>query len=358
MGSHRLLLAAPLLVLAAAACGGDDEAAPATSVAVTTTSTSATTAPVTPPTTAAATTVAPTTAATTAPPTTTPPTTAPATTAPETSDADAGPTVTLLDPGAEPRSPLRFDLAAGTSVMTTSQSQEITQTFGGRTQPTAAFGLVFVMQIDTVPVADGYEVTSTLTSVASGPDIAADVAAALDEQLGLLVGFRSVSVVDDRGRILRAEVDETTLAAAPAEIADLMRQLGESNQVAAPLPDEAVGVGARWQVEQRLELNGISLVQTTEYTLTAVDGSVLTIEVVGGQTPTETTVELPGLEGIDVEILEWTTSTTGSLIIDLASVVPTSSAVTDAQQVLDIVGEGELSQTILSTIEVAPTTAG
>jgi hypothetical protein len=242
--------------------------------------------------------------------------------------------------------------------MTTTQNQEITQTFAGRTQPTAAFGLVFVMQVDTVPVVEGYEVTSTVTSAQSGPGTDPAVAAALDEQLGVLVGFRSVSVVDDRGRILRAEVDEASLAEAPAEIADLMRQLGESNQVAAPLPDEAVGVGARWQVEQRLELNGISLVQTTEYTLTAVDGPLLTLEISGGQTPTETTVELPGLEGIDVEILEWTTATTGSLIIDLTDVVPTSSVVSDARQVLDVVGEGELSQTVLSTIEVSPTTPG
>jgi hypothetical protein len=285
-------------------------------------------------------------------------TTAPATTAPETSDADAGPTVTLLDPGAEPRSLLRFDLAAGTSSMTTSQSQEITQSFLGQTQPTAAFDFVFVMQIDTVPVADGYELTSTVTSAGSGPGTAADVAAVLDESLAALAGFRSITVIDDRGRILSAELDEASLAGVPAEITDLMRQLGESNQIAAPLPDEAVGVGARWQVEQRLEVNGISLVQTTEYTLTAVDGPVLTMEISGSQTPIETTVQLPGLEGVDVEILEWTTSTTGSLIIDLASGVPTSSAVSDVFQVLDIVGEGELSQTILSTIEIAPTSAG
>ncbi len=355
MKSHRLLLAAPLLVLAASACGGDDEAAPATSVAVSTAP--ATTAPATAPTTAP-TTVAPTTVATTAPPTTAPVTTAPATTAPETSGADQGPTVTLLDPGAEPRSPLRFDLPAGTSSMTTTQTQQIDQTFNGDAQPTAAFGFLFVMQIDTVATAEGYEVTSTVTSAGSGPGTAADVAAALDESLAALVGFRSVSLIDDRGRILSAEIDEASLAGAPAEVADIMRQLGESNQVAAPLPDEAVGVGARWQVEQRLELNGIALVQTTEYTLTAIDGPVLTIEVSGSQTPIETTVELPGLEGVDVEILEWTTSTTGSLIIDLASVVPTSSAVSDVFQVLDVGGEGELSQTILSTIEIAPTTAG
>ena len=63
----------------------------------------------------------------------------------------------------------------------------------------------------------------------------------------------------------------------------------------APLPDEPIGLGARWEVITRVANGGADLVQDATYTLKARDGDKASLGVVVVQLAARDTVQAPGL---------------------------------------------------------------
>ena len=337
---------APLLVLALVGCGGNGSSSDTSpDTAATADSVSATDAPDT-------------TSPTTDPPAAEPPATEPPATDPPVTDPPTpdGPNsdIVLVDAGAEPRSPLRLTYTSGTFTSELIQTQEFSQSVNGAPGQASSVATRIVTEADVASDPEGFAVTTTVTEAGSAPGGDPAQAAAIDQTFASLVGVRTLSVIDDRGMTLQSELDQQTLTGVPPQIAATLDDLTVAAQMSIPMPEEAVGPGAVWRVDQFLSVNGIEILQTTEIRLVSIDGTMVTVEATATQTPTASTFELPGPTGAPetVEIVEWTSLTNSTVTFDLASPITTSRSTTSGAQVLRAPGPVEIDQEIRITNEV------
>jgi len=91
----------------------------------------------------------------------------------------------------------------------------------------------------------------------------------------------------------------------------------------APLPVEAVGVGAQWNASTSISRSGITIDQKIAYSLKALEGRVMTLEVLATHSAANQTIKQQGME-ITVETLE--SKGTGSATVALGDMAPTKGS--------------------------------
>jgi hypothetical protein len=124
-------------------------------------------------------------------------------------------------------------------------------------------------------------------------------------------------------------------AGARPEMAQVIQGMEQAmSQLSAPLPDEAVGKGASWQVQTKLSQNGVSLTQTATYSLTDLDGDALTLDVKIAQSAPKQKVASPMGVTVDLTSLSSTGGGKSKLRLDrlspLESLLSVASTVTMA----------------------------
>ena len=137
----------------------------------------------------------------------------------------------------------------------------------------------------------------------------------------LLERRRATLTVDDRGLL-----GDVTLLADPGGVADVeardelvQRWLG----LAVPLPDAAVGVGARWQVVTMLRTGGAVLTQTATYQLVKVERDRWTIAVELTRLGKTQTIVAPGLPpGTTAELIALVRKVSGTVTVSPTSPLP------------------------------------
>lgn len=154
---------------------------------------------------------------------------------------------------------------------------------------------------------------------------------ALQEDLASTAGFALNLRGDDNGQV------STVGFAAPVEATDEGRaevEAGLTKVLSLPVifPDEAVGPGAVWSVDSRVT-GEATLLQTTTYTLEAVDGDRVELDVSVTQRPALGALSLEGQPGAEGEnpgtlnVLNSDTTSSGSLSVDLTKPLPTAGRV-------------------------------
>ncbi len=269
--------------------------------------------------------------------------------APE-SDVSEPPVITLIDPGTEPLVELRFDLTDGdTSVLSASQVQEFSQQVDGADQPSPG-PLAFDTEIEAVVAAEGddYRITSTVTSFAPGSDVLPSVAETLESELQSMVGLTTESLLDSRG--VTSDVEVSGL---PDSQAGLIGDLISPTQSTVLLPEEAVGVGATWEVSETLSQLGAEVEQTSVYEVVAIDGPIVTLAVTGTQdVDPETTINLSGVEAT---VIDWEVTSTGDIELDLGSFGIVGTLETTGSQEMEVSSPDgtaiALVQTLSSSLE-------
>ncbi|MDH3682070.1 MAG: hypothetical protein OEV40_19220, partial [Acidimicrobiia bacterium] len=117
--------------------------------------------------------------------------------------------VAVLDAGAEPRTQLRTRITPGQSeTLVMVQTQDIRQEIAGQASPGAG-PIPMIIEMDLRADSMGGTLltyTSDITSVAVGEGVDPTLAAQLEEGLQVMIGLRTMSVVDDRGRVLTTEI--------------------------------------------------------------------------------------------------------------------------------------------------------
>lgn len=184
---------------------------------------------------------------------------------------------------------------------------------------------------------------STVTKVDSNGDIFYDIAYSdvkikgdaqtrpelirvISKQIGQLENFRASAVIDNQGRTKKLDyvIPETV----DVNIKFLVEQLSNSlQQLSSPLPEVAVGNGAKWQVSSNTSINGINLNQTTTYELVDIKGDVATLNVnLVQQEKSTQVIDYPGLplDGI-LTLQTFRSKAQGKATIDLDKVMPVSS---------------------------------
>ncbi len=269
------------------------------------------------------------------------------------------PKIEVLDAGAEPRVPLRYALTAGASYTATQTvDQRIEQIddegFGNTTEvPSIDLG----MRLDVIEVLlDGTaRVALAFTSVdatGTGSAASADQALFIEIALGDITDLTGETVLTDRGAVLESSYD------VPEDLPVLVRSVLEQveSQMAAltpPLPEEPLGVGARWRATTQVTLSGITVEQDARFTLESITDTGVEVSVSLRQRADRQEIDVPNApRRTSARLLSYRGTGDGTSTFDLRAPVPVASevAITVVNRVRTRDADGDV-ETVRTTSE-------
>jgi hypothetical protein len=250
----------------------------------------------------------------------------------------------LLDAGKEPRQALRYGAEAGENALTVTVRVDSREVVGEDWTPWGTLPeLRYGLALRRAAAGNALEIRGLDLAVgqpaAAEPDVAAYVTRATEElsrrYRDQVQGRRARATIDARGRI---EVLEPVIVGEPAPGAhtrqEMLQILAES---VVPLPEEPVGVGARWQVTMLMR-RGVGMVnQTGTYELVAVDQAsgqasgapswrIRAMIEQDGEHQTVMAPELPS--GVSAELVALLWRAEGELEVSPGSLTPRSGKLT------------------------------
>ncbi len=239
--------------------------------------------------------------------------------------------VVLADTGAEPREQLRYDLAAmRPQQMRMDMTMRMTMTnpmFGDQTvaMPTMRMNMEMseadMNENGTLRLGFRFRGVEIIPIAGTDPGMVAAMQ-------GAMAGMDNVTgytVIDNRGHVLEADFDAS---GAPAAVQQQLGSMRDSlEQMVAPLPDEAVGIGARWSITTSVDANGASIQQTATYELLERTANAFRVSVTMAQTAEQQQIQDPSIPpGMSVWLDSYSATGSGGAVIPLNSPVPTSNA--------------------------------
>lgn len=273
--------------------------------------------------------------------------------------AGGRPVVRLIDAGAEPRTIASYAIAKGAAKpLQMGMDLEMSMESGGMKLPATKMprmNLIFNFN-----TGDGagteWPVDGKLSKITIDPKGAAQdqIAAALRPQLGSLEGLGMNYFVDQKGRI--RDVKITLPPALPPMAGQMMSGMTQSvESMTSPLPDEAIGVGAKWEVFSRIVANGADLLQIATFTLDKRDGGVLTLDAGVRQYAAKDAINPPGMPpGAVARLTSYQCQGGGKPVFDMADVAPKSGSMSinstmSIELKLDVEGKTEKQTTSVDT---------
>jgi hypothetical protein len=217
-----------------------------------------------------------------------------------------------------PHQPLRYQLTKGvkTAVELEADVEIVTPTFQ-RTMPTT----VTVMEIgadDVLPDGSAKVRTTILrTSVRDRPG--ATALEAMNAHGMMMSGVEITGTLTPRGRIQDPKLAGS--ASMPPKVAEGVAMLiGQTEEVAMPLPEPGVGVGAIWRVRRDVDVAelGIKMQTITEIEVKALDGQRVTYAM---RTQVKGDSKRSTIDGVEVDITNVRGSGGGKGVIDLGRMV-------------------------------------
>ena len=193
--------------------------------------------------------------------------------------------VELLNPGVEPRQQLRLKPAIDlkeTTVMTLKMDMEISA--AGRSSP--AKSPVSVMTFETKVTKIDPNGDIHYESAYTNVDITGDtentppaVRDAMRSTLKSMVGMKGSFIMDNRG--FNKGSNFILPEGADNNLKQMVRQMSKSlEQVASPLPAEAVGKGAKWRVSSSSDFSGLNVNDIATYELASWQDGVASLNVI------------------------------------------------------------------------------
>ena len=246
------------------------------------------------------------------------------------SEIVGGVTLKLLAAGAEPRKALRFKLGRGDKAKAEIRmAMDVRVSADGEAKraiklpvATAIINLKMtsveadVFAFDWVVLAYNAEDT---------PGVLPQVLSGFKAQVGQLVGAKGTGTIDPQGRNLGATFEMPPGAEPQAE--QLMSGMRDAMAtISAPLPTQAIGVGASWRVAQTTTQNGTKSNIEHTYTIEAMDGDTLTLAIQMKISGVPGPLRAPG-PGESAHLDSMSGSGSGKIVVALTELVPTASDV-------------------------------
>ena len=240
-------------------------------------------------------------------------------------------TVKLLDPGAQPRTPLRYKFQANqTEKMVMEMSMAMAIEMGEQKQPETQMPATrMTMTIDSKEVSpEGdlhYEFELVQVEVLPKPGANPAMVNAMKQQMSSMQGLSGSATVTSRG--FTRDVEIKPPPGIDPQIRQSMEQMKQSmNQMSAPLPEEPVGRGARWQVTMPVEMPAMKLTQIATYTLSEIQGDKVKFDITIRQSAPPQEIDAPGAApGGKVLLESLNSSGTGTVELQMTNLVPTSN---------------------------------
>ena len=258
------------------------------------------------------------------------------------------PRVTLIAAGAEPRKALRLVVSSShRSHMDIEMTVEVATNVGGLALPPAEPPAVRIgADLTVTNVSPAGDVTYTIAFTGAGlADAGAGAAdpafsATLASVSAGLKSIRGTATVTNRGinrdvRIDTSKVTTSTVSEAMDSVTTMM------NGMSSPLPEEPVGVGARWEVRQALRSGAVTAFQKVEFELVAFDGRTASLKVKTDQSGPPQPIKIPMMPpGASANLESMTGTGSGTMSVPLDGLVPTSQADSMTKMVMSIADGG------------------
>jgi len=241
--------------------------------------------------------------------------------------------VELLAPGAEPRQELRLQPKVNTKQITTiTTTMDAVGTLSGQPMPSIEIpASVMKMETTITQVEANGDIHSqfsfTDADVTPAPNSLPELVNGLRSAIKGIVGLKGTSIVDNRGQIKAGNID---LPEGSDPIANqLFKQISNSlAQASSPLPQEAVGIGAKWRVASVLNVSGINLSQSTIYELVTLKDNVATFNVSMEQQAQSQKLSLPGMPtGATLTLKSLKSQGQGQIVVPLDIAIPARSVI-------------------------------
>ncbi len=244
-----------------------------------------------------------------------------------TAPASSGSQIKVLETGAEPRKVLRLHpqtgdkqkLAINIKMTMDMQMGEV------QSQSMKLPAMTLPMDLTVQSVSPEGEITYEMVlgeaTVGEEPGTLPQVAEAMKSALGNSKGLSGTGKMSNRG--LSRSMDLKLPANADPQTQKTMEQMKDSfSQVGVRLPEEAIGLGAKWEVRMPVQSQGMNLDQTTTYELVAVEGERCTAKTTITQRAANQKIESPAMPGLKVDLTKMVGQGTGDVVFDLTKLAP------------------------------------
>jgi hypothetical protein len=240
----------------------------------------------------------------------------------------------LLGAGAEPRKALRLHPTPGDKQTLSLHAKVALETKMGDVQPppiklpSTAATLDIAVDITVKDVSNKgditYEVALGDASAAEEPAAGAPPAAkAKKSALAGVKGMSATGTVSSHGFSKGFDFKAPPGTDPQTRLfMDLMKDVFV--QLMTPLPEEAVGPGAKWEVKAPIQSHGIKVDQTATYELVSVEGENLRTKSTSTQRAANQKIDNPIMPGMKVDLTKWTGKGTSELGLDAGKLMPSS----------------------------------
>jgi len=237
--------------------------------------------------------------------------------------------VKLLEPGAEPRQQIRLHPKPGDKqFLEISMKPTMQATVGQMVNPPMKMPEMKVaLQLTVSEVSSegniSYQTVLSDANVAVGPGADPQMLQAVQSAMSSLKGLSGSGTISNRG------FDKGSEFKAPADANPAVRQALEQMKeitanLAIPLPEEAIGPGAKWQATSVVKSQGITLDQTAVYQLVSLDSDRAAVTSSITQHAANQKIQNPAMPGMQADLtkMEGTGSSKVSLL--LTQILPSS----------------------------------
>ncbi|NJM21695.1 MAG: hypothetical protein HC836_17470 [Richelia sp. RM2_1_2] len=242
------------------------------------------------------------------------------------------PQLKVINTGTGKKEKLRFTPKVGTKQsINVTLSKDTLMSIGDFKMPRAKLPAYIITLDSTVTKVEPngdiyYDIAYSNVDIQGDAQTKPELIKVISKQIEQLENFTGSAVIDNQGIV--KNINYAIPAKVDVNIKFLVEQLSNSlQQLSSPVPQEAVGIGAKWQINSETDINGINLKQTTTYELVNIKDNVATLNVdLQQQEKSSQVIDYPGLplDGI-LTLQSFKGSAKGKATIQLDKVMPVNS---------------------------------
>lgn len=270
------------------------------------------------------------------------------------------PNIKLVSAGAEPRAVLRLKPEVGAvqkaKVVIKMKMGIAAPNMPEQMMAMPAMNLTATITTKTVN-ADGeatFNVVIDDATVSKDAGVLKEVAESLEQQFAAVKGMTMAGVVEPN--FYTRKIDAKIPAGASAETKESMQSMGKAfaNQEFI-LPDEAIGVGAKWEVKQKKKDEGMTIDEVIEHELVSIDGDLLVVKSTVSSSAANQKISNPMMPGSKVDLTKLTGSSKETATYSLSKLVPVKAEADEKTETIMSLNAGGKKQAMTMKQEMSST---
>ena len=196
-----------------------------------------------------------------------------------------------------------------------------------------------------------YEMTMGEAVIAEGADANPQVVEAMKASLANMKGLNGAGKLSSRGLNLGAQVK--VAPDATPDVRQAVDQMSDSiSRMATPLPEEAVGPGAKWEVRMPIKNQGMTINQVGTVEVISIDGDVVTMKTDLVQSAANQKIQSPDMPQMKLDLTKMTGKGSGETTVDLNQVLAVSGKLNTHSEMNMNMSMGGQKQSMTMTMDM------